>query len=114
MLLGKQDECSICLEMFALNQEAKKLPCDHIYHSQCISKWVAIVSQYKYNEPSHNVNHLQLYIVSSLCFSRFKSHTRIKIVLFAASDSDHASDCHAIPECPYCFIECRVIDPSRL
>ncbi|CAG5127580.1 unnamed protein product [Candidula unifasciata] len=33
-------QCSICMDDFELAMEARKLPCDHLYHSECIVKWL--------------------------------------------------------------------------
>ena len=32
--------CSVCLDPFTKGDMARKLPCGHIFHSHCISKWV--------------------------------------------------------------------------
>ena len=33
-------ECSICLDSISsISDENKKLPCNHIFHKECISKW---------------------------------------------------------------------------
>ncbi|KAM7280354.1 hypothetical protein ACFE04_007488 [Oxalis oulophora] len=34
------EECSICLESFLLGSEAISLPCSHLFHKNCIMKWV--------------------------------------------------------------------------
>ncbi|GFS94604.1 hypothetical protein NPIL_172991 [Nephila pilipes] len=34
------NECSICLDKFKLNEDAKKLLCKHIFHSNCITPWL--------------------------------------------------------------------------
>lgn len=35
-------ECAICMEDFRLNEEAKKLPCKHCFHDQCIKEWLKL------------------------------------------------------------------------
>ena len=35
----KNKECSICQENFLTGQELCRLPCNHIFHRQCIQKW---------------------------------------------------------------------------
>jgi hypothetical protein len=37
-------QCSICMEDFKLNEEAKKLPCKHYFHTQCITEWLKLVN----------------------------------------------------------------------
>jgi hypothetical protein len=34
------DECTICLDEFAPGDRLRKLPCDHVFHSNCIAKWL--------------------------------------------------------------------------
>jgi len=33
-------ECVVCLEPYEKEDEISKLPCNHIFHYKCISKWV--------------------------------------------------------------------------
>ncbi|KAI8789949.1 E3 ubiquitin-protein ligase RNF126, partial [Biomphalaria glabrata] len=33
-------QCSICMDDFELDLEVRKLPCDHLYHPECIIKWL--------------------------------------------------------------------------
>ncbi|XP_035826047.1 E3 ubiquitin-protein ligase RNF126 [Aplysia californica] len=33
-------QCAICMDDFELYQKVRKLPCDHMYHSECIVKWL--------------------------------------------------------------------------
>ncbi|KAJ1656851.1 hypothetical protein IWQ61_003650 [Dispira simplex] len=53
-LLGKSDEvlkqsreeddeilCSICLDVFDLDQRVRQLPCRHVFHIDCIDPWLA-------------------------------------------------------------------------
>lgn len=35
-------ECAICMEDFRLAEEAKKLPCKHCFHEQCIKEWLKL------------------------------------------------------------------------
>ncbi|CAK9091654.1 unnamed protein product [Durusdinium trenchii] len=39
---GSEDErcCQICLEDFAENEELRKLPCGHSFHSKCVDEWL--------------------------------------------------------------------------
>ena len=34
-------QCMICLEHFSIGDLLKQLPCNHCFHSVCISKWLA-------------------------------------------------------------------------
>lgn len=36
-------QCSICMEDFHLDEEVKRLPCDHHYHEECIIRWLELV-----------------------------------------------------------------------
>ena len=35
-----EDICTICLEEFKFDEELKKLKCNHIYHKECLEKWI--------------------------------------------------------------------------
>jgi hypothetical protein len=41
-------DCNVCLEEIELNQEIIELPCEHIYHSECIEKYL---NEYNYKCP---------------------------------------------------------------
>ncbi|CAF1412767.1 unnamed protein product [Adineta steineri] len=34
--------CAVCIEDFEENDEAKRLPCSHYFHDQCISSWLRL------------------------------------------------------------------------
>lgn len=34
------EECSICMEPYVLNEEVKVLPCKHMFHIECVRKWL--------------------------------------------------------------------------
>ena len=36
------NECCICLQEFISNEEIVELPCNHIYHKQCIEEWLKV------------------------------------------------------------------------
>merc|ERR1719346_679164 len=38
--LGEQTKCLICLDEFNDGDDVKTLPCLHIYHQQCIERWL--------------------------------------------------------------------------
>ncbi|CAL0302536.1 unnamed protein product [Lupinus luteus] len=38
--LRSDSHCPVCQEKFVLGNKAKKMPCDHIYHSDCIVPWL--------------------------------------------------------------------------
>ena len=35
-----QDQCGICLDVYAIDQFVKYLPCGHRFHSECIDSWL--------------------------------------------------------------------------
>ena len=43
-ILDRVLQCSVCMEDFRLGEEVRKLPCDHHYHTECIEKWLELVS----------------------------------------------------------------------
>jgi len=40
-ILDREPYCVICMEPFKLKSKVKQLPCNHIYHKNCISIWFA-------------------------------------------------------------------------
>jgi len=40
----EEDKCAICLIEFQEGLDVRKLPCDHIFHPQCIDSWLEITS----------------------------------------------------------------------
>ncbi|KAL3727584.1 hypothetical protein ACJRO7_032337 [Eucalyptus globulus] len=41
-LSGEDGVCCICLSRYADNDELKELPCHHVFHVECIDKWLKI------------------------------------------------------------------------
>ena len=37
---GENKECPICMNTFKPNRHVRKMPCNHVFCSTCISKWV--------------------------------------------------------------------------
>lgn len=35
-------ECPICLEQFEVDGDAKEMPCKHLFHGDCVDKWLKI------------------------------------------------------------------------
>ena len=33
-------QCGICMDSFEENEKVKKLPCDHIFHTDCMGQWI--------------------------------------------------------------------------
>ncbi|CAA2992195.1 probable E3 ubiquitin-protein ligase RHC1A [Olea europaea var. sylvestris] len=38
--LSTDSHCPVCQDKFELGTEARQMPCDHIYHSDCITPWL--------------------------------------------------------------------------
>ena len=34
------DSCSVCIETFSSTCEVKQLPCGHLFHANCINRWL--------------------------------------------------------------------------
>ncbi|KAL1551037.1 RING-type E3 ubiquitin transferase [Salvia divinorum] len=39
---GGDDQCVICLEEWEAGERAKRMPCKHRFHGECIEKWLKI------------------------------------------------------------------------
>lgn len=40
--VDKNAQCAICMEDFNLNENAKKLPCKHLFHEPCVVEWLKL------------------------------------------------------------------------
>ena len=43
--LDKNSECAVCREEYTLNDQMKKLPCNHDFHPNCVDQWLEMVGK---------------------------------------------------------------------
>lgn len=48
-ILGDNLQCAICMDDFKENDQAKRLPCSHHFHEECISRWLRLVTLFIYS-----------------------------------------------------------------
>lgn len=41
--IDDNSQCAICMDDFNLDEQAKKLPCKHLFHNPCIAQWLKLV-----------------------------------------------------------------------
>lgn len=37
-------DCAVCQDKLKLNEEVRQLPCNHLFHFDCIEPWLKLVS----------------------------------------------------------------------
>ncbi|CAM1305598.1 Uncharacterised protein g4117 [Pycnogonum litorale] len=42
--LGEYNSCAVCKELYVCGAQVKILPCDHVFHSDCIDTWLKVSS----------------------------------------------------------------------
>ncbi|KFK36864.1 hypothetical protein AALP_AA4G181500 [Arabis alpina] len=59
LISDSQSHCAVCKENFELKSSARQMPCNHIYHPDCILPWLAIRNSCpvcRHELPSEDVN----------------------------------------------------------
>ncbi|MES1922127.1 hypothetical protein MHBO_003642 [Bonamia ostreae] len=41
---GKEESCSICLSAASMDEEARVIPCGHLFHAKCLDSWLQVKS----------------------------------------------------------------------
>jgi len=85
------NNCSVCLEAFQLGEDAREMPCSHIFHGNCIFKWLTInvtcpLCRYRIKSPSSSSSAFN----NSRSFSPHRSPSR-RFSAYRLSHSNHFS-----------------------
>ncbi|KAK7319478.1 hypothetical protein RJT34_04199 [Clitoria ternatea] len=57
MVVKENEHCAVCLEHMGVNTEGYTLPCNHVFHQQCIQSWLQtshVCPLCRYPLPTHN------------------------------------------------------------
>ncbi|CAD5171562.1 unnamed protein product [Musa acuminata subsp. malaccensis] len=42
LLASDEAQCSVCMDLFEMDAVAKQMPCNHVYHKECILPWLEL------------------------------------------------------------------------
>jgi len=45
----RESQCSVCMEDFHLDDVVRSLPCQHLFHTDCINPWLHLVDRFMWN-----------------------------------------------------------------
>jgi hypothetical protein len=44
----EENKCGVCLELFEENQTLRRFPCRHVYHRECVDRWLKVKLNFNY------------------------------------------------------------------
>jgi len=81
---GSQDDCPLCMDIFAQDQEVRKMPCSHFFHTDCIERWFLAGQQQSFSCPLCRMDILR----ACLDDNRHQAASGTDAVRGGASDTD--------------------------
>ena len=54
---ARSSQCTICMEDFTLSEQVRRLPCNHVYHSACIVRWLEMVKHTHNSQRIMGIDH---------------------------------------------------------
>ncbi|MBA0762296.1 hypothetical protein Gotri_011930, partial [Gossypium trilobum] len=73
---GDEEKCMICLEEVEVGFEASQMPCSHVFHDDCIKKWLKQTNESSIKEMIERVK------VEAACYVWRNSRSVLKLLKF--------------------------------
>jgi len=81
---GSQDDCPLCMDIFVQDQEVRRMPCSHFFHTDCIERWFLAGQQQSFCCPLCRLDILR----ACLDENRHQASAGTDAVRVGASDTD--------------------------
>lgn len=62
--VDKNLQCTVCMDDYKLDEPVRMLPCNHVYHNDCIVPWLEMVSNFIF----YLYNRKFMYLICNLTY----------------------------------------------